>query len=36
VSFVVLAPGCQSGNFWIHPCISSAKRASWTLRVWCI
>jgi hypothetical protein len=24
VPFAVLAPGCQSGNFWIHPLISYA------------
>jgi len=23
VPFAVLAPGGQSGNFWIHPCILS-------------
>jgi len=32
VPFAVLAPGCQSGNFWIHPriylyiCMRNEKR----------
>jgi len=27
--FAVLAPGGQSGNFWIHPCISGEAYKLW-------
>jgi hypothetical protein len=29
VPFAVLAPGGQSGNFWIHPCIAGRRAIQW-------